>query len=41
LAFQAVLNDPANRLPPDETWSMFNEMLRASREFLPGWEIES
>ncbi len=39
LAFQAVLNDPANRLPPDETWEMFDEMLQASREFLPGWEI--
>ncbi len=37
LAFQAVLNDPANRLPADETWEMFNEMLSASREFLPGW----
>lgn len=37
LAFQAVLNDPANRLPPDETWKMFDEMLQASREFLPGW----
>jgi len=40
LAFQAVLNDPANRLPPDETWSMFDEMLRASRAFLPGWDID-
>lgn len=39
LAFQAVLNDPTNRLPPDETWDMFNEMLQASREFLPGWKI--
>jgi alpha-galactosidase/6-phospho-beta-glucosidase family protein len=39
LAFQAVLNDPANRLPPDETWEMFGEMLHASRAFLPGWEI--
>jgi alpha-galactosidase len=39
LAFQAVLNDPANRLPPDETWEMFNEMLDASRDFLPGWAI--
>lgn len=38
-AFQAVLNDPTNRLPPDETWEMFNEMLQASREFLPGWKI--
>ena len=40
LAFQAVLNDPANRLPPDETWEMFNEMLNARREFLPGWNRE-
>ena len=39
LAFQAVFNDPANRLPVDESWDMFNEMLRASREFLPGWNI--
>lgn len=40
LAFQAVLNDPSNRLPPDETWEMFNAMLLANREFLPGWEID-
>ncbi len=39
LAFQAIYNDPTNRLPLDETWVMFNEMLRASREFLPGWKI--
>jgi galacturan 1,4-alpha-galacturonidase len=39
LAFQAVFNDPANRLPVDESWKMFNEMLSASREFLPGWNI--
>jgi alpha-galactosidase/6-phospho-beta-glucosidase family protein len=39
LAFQAVFNDPANRLPVDECWEMFNEMLRASRQFLPGWDI--
>jgi alpha-galactosidase/6-phospho-beta-glucosidase family protein len=39
LAFQAVLNDPANRLPPDETWEMFGEMLHNSRAFLPGWKI--
>ena len=40
LAFAAVLNDPANRLPVDESWKMFNEMLSASREFLPGWKID-
>jgi alpha-galactosidase len=40
LAFQAVVNDPTNRLPIDEAWEMFNKMLAASREFLPGWDIE-
>lgn len=40
LAFQAVFNDPANRLPVDECWKMFNEMLVTSRELLPGWNID-
>jgi alpha-galactosidase len=40
LAFQAVLGDPTHQLPLDEAWSMFREMLGASREFLPGWTIE-
>jgi alpha-galactosidase/6-phospho-beta-glucosidase family protein len=40
LAFQAVYNDPANRLPVDESWEMFNQMLVASRTFLPGWDID-
>lgn len=40
LAFQAVFNDPTNRLPLDETFVMFEEMLLASRALLPGWEIE-
>jgi alpha-galactosidase len=39
MAFQAVFNDPANRLPADETWEMLNQMLQASREFLPGWAL--
>jgi alpha-galactosidase/6-phospho-beta-glucosidase family protein len=39
MAFQAVLNDPTNHLPPDESWRMFNEMLHANREFLPGWQV--
>ncbi|MBI5032189.1 MAG: alpha-glucosidase/alpha-galactosidase [Chloroflexi bacterium] len=39
MAYQAVLNDPTNRLPTDEAREMFDEMLRASREFLPGWKI--
>lgn len=38
LAFQAVCNDSANRLPIDESWKMFNQMLDASRAFLPAWE---
>ncbi len=40
LAFQAVFNDPANRLPIDKAWEMFNLMLQASREFLPGWKVD-
>jgi alpha-galactosidase/6-phospho-beta-glucosidase family protein len=39
LAFQAVFNDPANHLALDAAWEMFNLMLQASREFLPGWRI--
>jgi alpha-galactosidase len=37
LAFSAFYNDPANRLPPDESWELFNEMLGASLPWLPGW----
>ena len=40
LAFQALCADPASALPIDEAWSMFNEMLVPSREWLPGWEVE-
>jgi alpha-galactosidase len=40
LAFQAVYNEPASGLPVDEAWDMFNAMLRASREFLPGWVMD-
>ena len=39
LAFQAVLGDPTTHLPVDEAWEMFQEMLRASRAFLPGWKL--
>jgi galacturan 1,4-alpha-galacturonidase len=35
MAFQAVYNDPTNRLPLDASWAMFNRMLQASCEFLP------
>jgi len=38
-AFQAVYNDPTNRLPIDGCWEMFSRMLQASREFLPGWTL--
>ena len=40
MAFQAVFDDPTNRLPLDEAWTMFNRMLKASHAFLPGWRIE-
>jgi alpha-galactosidase len=39
LAFQAVYNDPANHLAIDAAWEMFVRMLRASRDFLPGWNL--
>lgn len=39
MSFEAVYNDPTNRLPLDESWEMFNRMLNASRAFLPGWTI--
>jgi alpha-galactosidase/6-phospho-beta-glucosidase family protein len=37
LAFQAVYADPVSTLPVDQSWKMFNEMLAASGDFLPGW----
>ena len=40
LAFHAVYNDPSNTLPVDRAWAMFNEMLQASRAYLPGWKID-
>ncbi len=39
-AFQAVYDDPASGLPVDEAWEMFNAMLRATQEYLPGWDID-
>ena len=39
LAFQAIYNDPANRLPVDKAWTMFCEMLDATRDALPGFAI--
>jgi alpha-galactosidase len=39
LAFQAVFNDPSSSLPIDTAWEMFNQMLHASREYLPGWKF--
>ena len=39
LAFQAFLNDPLMSLTTDKAWKMFNEMLEATRDMLPGWKI--
>lgn len=39
LAFQALLADPLVRIPTDEAWQMFTEMLRHLRPCLPGWRI--
>jgi alpha-galactosidase len=38
LAFQAVLNDPLCRISVDQAWDMFNELLEANAEMLPGWD---
>ncbi|MBI4786506.1 MAG: alpha-glucosidase/alpha-galactosidase [Chloroflexi bacterium] len=35
MAFHAVYNDPASGLTVDRAWSMFEEMLEASRAYLP------
>jgi alpha-galactosidase len=40
LAFQAVFNDPSSHLPIDAAWEMFNHLLQASRNDLPGWNLE-
>ncbi len=40
LAFQAVYNDPSTCLPIDTAWEMFNQMLLASRDYLPGWSFQ-
>lgn len=40
MAFHAVYNDPASDLTVDRAWAMFNEMLNASRAYLPGWVVE-
>ncbi len=37
LAFQALLNDPLCRISVDQAWDMFNELLEANAEMLPGW----
>ena len=39
LAFQAFLNDPLMSLTTDNAWTMFNQMLKATRDMLPGWRI--
>ncbi|MCD6520683.1 MAG: alpha-glucosidase/alpha-galactosidase [Anaerolineae bacterium] len=39
LAFQAVFSDPLTTLPIDKAWAMFQEMLQATKEWLPGFDI--
>jgi galacturan 1,4-alpha-galacturonidase len=39
LAFQALLNDPLCRISVDSAWQMFQEMLHANRDMLPGWDL--
>ncbi|MFO8007605.1 MAG: alpha-glucosidase/alpha-galactosidase [Candidatus Brocadiia bacterium] len=37
LAFQALLCDPLVGISTDRAWAMFEEMLSATKEMLPGW----
>jgi len=39
LAFQAICHDPLVRIPTDCAWEMLNEMLAATRDMLPGWDL--
>jgi alpha-galactosidase len=39
LAFQAVFGDPLTHLPIDRAWAMFREMLQATSDYLPGFEL--
>jgi alpha-galactosidase len=39
IAFQAIFNDTASPLPIDTAWEMFNRLLHAGRDYLPGWEL--
>jgi alpha-galactosidase/6-phospho-beta-glucosidase family protein len=39
LAFQAVLNDALCHIPVDKAWAMFNELLSANADMLPGWKL--
>jgi len=39
IAFQAIFNDPASPLPIDTAWEMFNHLLHAGRDYLPGWKL--
>ena len=39
LAFQAFFNDPANHLPIDTAWELFNKMLQVNQEYLPSMAV--
>jgi alpha-galactosidase len=39
LAFQAFFNDPANHLPIDAAWELFNKLLQVNKEFLPAMTV--
>ncbi|MFW6189410.1 MAG: alpha-glucosidase/alpha-galactosidase [Planctomycetota bacterium] len=39
LAFQAILHDPLCMISTDTAREMFEEMLEATKELLPGWDV--
>ncbi len=40
LAFRAFANDPLITATIQDAWTLFNDMLRNTKAYLPGWDIE-
>jgi alpha-galactosidase/6-phospho-beta-glucosidase family protein len=39
IAFRAFVNDPLVALSPDDARALFEQMLKNTRAYLPGWDI--
>ncbi|NLN64524.1 MAG: alpha-glucosidase/alpha-galactosidase [Clostridiaceae bacterium] len=40
LAFRAFANDPLMTANIKDAWQLFSDMLKATKEYLPGWDID-